>query len=210
MQRIAIATPWVDAGEDIAELARRHAKPHLKPGDTLFVSEKVVVISLGRAIPADELRPGPLARLLSRSVRATPIAGLNVPEKMQLVVRNAGGPRVLLAAAAAAITRPLGVRGAFYRIVGEWCQNIDGMAPPYDHMVIPPLSEGEATAECERIRGVVGAPTAIVDINDRGGTIRALSPGMDRDWILAALSDNPLGQGSRGTPLGLLRPSAKL
>lgn len=49
---------------------------------------------------------------------------------------------------------------------------------------------------------------AIVDINDRGGSVRAVSTGgPPAADILLALSDNPMGQGECGTPFVLLRPS---
>jgi hypothetical protein len=47
---------------------------------------------------------------------------------------------------------------------------------------------------------------AIVDVNDIGGSwVLGASNGIERNWVEAALKDNPLGQGTECTPMGLLR-----
>ena len=56
------------------------------------------------------------ARLLSRFVSRTPVGvGLGHPATMQLAIDEVGLPRILLASVAAAVTRPFGMRGVFYR-----------------------------------------------------------------------------------------------
>jgi hypothetical protein len=43
---------------------------------------------------------------------------------------------------------------------------------------------------------------AIVDINDRGGSVRAVAgPAMSKRRLAAVLADNPLGQRDQGTPI---------
>ena len=75
--------------------------------------------------------------MLSRYVSHMPTGiGLAHPTTMQLAIDEAGAPRILLAAAAAAVTKPLGMRGVFYRIAGNGVNAIDGPSslnlPPYD------------------------------------------------------------------------------
>ena len=45
--------------------------------------------------------------------------GLSIPEKVQLVLQRQGRLRVLAAAASAGVLRPLGHRGASYRLCGK-------------------------------------------------------------------------------------------
>ncbi len=46
---------------------------------------------------------------------------------------------------------------------------------------------------------------AIVDINDRGGRIRAVSPGgLPAADLLRALRDNPMGHCDQSTPIGMV------
>ena len=49
---------------------------------------------------------------------------------------------------------------------------------------------------------------SIVDLNDFGGSIRAVSPrSLSAETLAAILSDNPLGQHRRSTPFVLVRPA---
>jgi hypothetical protein len=205
-ERIAIGTHWVATGEDIGEVAERYIAAERRPGDCLLVSEKVVSVSLGKTIPAAGLRPGPLARRLSRSVTPGPVPGLlDVPEKMQYVINTAGRPRVIVGAAAHAIARRFGIEGTFYRVVGEWCRAIDGMTPPYEDLVIPPLGAHVAQQVASELRARLEMPVGILDLHDRGGTIPAVAGDIDPELLLRALADNPLGQRTQATPIGLLR-----
>jgi hypothetical protein len=46
----------------------------------------------------------------------------------------------------------------------------------------------------------------VVDINDRGGSVRATSPrAVDAATLRAVLADNPLGQRLTSTPVALVR-----
>ncbi|RIQ11146.1 hypothetical protein [Jiangella rhizosphaerae] len=204
--RHAVRTRWLTPDDDLRAVLRE-ALPRLEPDDTVVLSEKAIVFLTGRAVPIEELRPGRLARLLARSVRPRPGSrGLSVPEKMQYVVRTTGGPRILAAALAGALTRPLGLRGVFYRVAGPVARDIDGGRPPYEHLVLPPLAAAEAAALCRELEAFLGAGVAIVDLNDYGGSIRAVSPrSLPADVLFAALAGNPLGQRTAGTPFGIVR-----
>jgi len=49
---------------------------------------------------------------------------------------------------------------------------------------------------------------SIVDLNDFGGSIRAVSPrSLSAETLAAVLSDNPLGQHRTSTPFVLVRPA---
>lgn len=117
--RIVVQTRWLTPHDELAEVLQTSVQGVALPGDTVVVSEKVAVLLTGRGVPIASVRPGVLARLLATRVRPRPGSrGLSVPEKMQYVLERSGRTRLLLAAAASAVTRPLGVHGLFYRIAG--------------------------------------------------------------------------------------------
>ncbi len=206
-ERILVRTPWLFPGDDLGDAVQEAIADLCRWTDTVFLAEKVAVLLTGRSVPAASIRPRRVARLLARYVRPYGDSmGLSIPAKMQYVVERTGRGRMVAAAAASAITRPLGVRGTFYRFAGPLARDIDGMRPPYTDTLLPPLSPPVAARLCEHLAGRVGAAMAIVDINDRGGTVRARSQGaLSAAEIRAALRDNPLGHCDQATPLGLLR-----
>lgn len=207
-ERVIVHTHWFQRDEDLAATLRRYLGPWLRPGDHVIISETAVIATRGRMIPAADVRPGRLATLLARHVRPTGWGqGLSVPAKMQVAIEETGRLRILAAAAAAALTRPLGLRGVFYYIAGTGARSLDGMreGSPYEGYVIPPLRLHEARAIARELAEAVGTPVHIVDINDNGGTIRASSHPFPCRLLLAILRDNPLGQGNRCSPIGLIR-----
>jgi F420-0:gamma-glutamyl ligase len=186
----------------------------LEPGDVVAMSEKVVAITQGRSFPMSEIAVTPLARLLSRFVSRVPIGiGLGRPQTMQLALEEAGASRILLAAACAAVTRPLGIRGVFYRVAGSRVSAIDGPTaytlPPYNtHASKAPRDPDGVAARMrralsERAGGDVGV--AVVDTNDLAADVLGSSPGVDRAAVAEVLADNPMGQTDEQTPFCILR-----
>ena len=210
-KRIPIRTRVVMPGDDLDAFVTEYAGGVVQPGDTLFVTEKIVAITQGRSYTLDEIEPRPLARLLSKYVVKTPYGiGLGMPETMEMALRECGTPRILFAAAVSAVTKLFGRRGDFYRIAGDKARAIDGPTdgtiPPYDRAVV--LGPTEPDAVAERLKALLGTPgaVAVVDINDIGGNI--LGSTLDRAGeaqLVRILSDNPLGQGRQSTPMGIIR-----
>ena len=186
----------------------------LRDGDVLLVSEKALAITQGRSLPVSEVKVTPLARLLSRFVSRVPTGiGIGHPATMQLAIEEAGAPRILLAAAAAAVTRPLRMRGVFYRVAGAGVNAIDGPShlnlPPYDRYAIkgPEDAGGAAAGLARALSAEFGCrvDVAVVDANDLTASVLGASDNIDEAAVLAALADNPLGQTDEATPFGLLR-----
>lgn len=204
--RAVVSTPWLQPPDDLLDSLLQFLPP-LKCGDTVIISEKVAVLLSDNAVPLASMRPGALARRLARSVRPRDGSrGLSVPEKMQYVISKVGRRRLILAAAVAACTRPVGRRGDFYRVAGTLARDLDGGRPPYEHLLLPPLEENFAAWLCLRLEGRLGVGVAIVDLNDFGGSIRATSSAsLPPDVLLRALADNPLRQRLTGTPFGVVR-----
>ena len=218
--RAPLRSPVIRAGDRLedaldavlSDLAARGESLH--PGDLLAVSEKVVAISQGRSHPVSEVRVSMLARLLSRFVRGTATGiGLGIPATMQLAIEEVGAPRILFATAAAAVTRPLGIRGVFYKVAGSRVSSIDGPTPhtlpPYNtHAKRPPLDPGGvaarlATVLSKRAGGTVDV--AVIDSNDVDASVLGASAGVDAELLLSLLRDNPLGQEGQQTPFLLVR-----
>jgi asparagine synthase (glutamine-hydrolysing) len=180
----------------------------LRDGDVLAVSEKAVAICQGRSYPVGEIRPRLLARVLSPFVGRTASGiGLGIPATMELAIREAGAGRILAATAASAVTRPLGVKGVFYRVAGPAVRAIDGPTqgtiPPYDgHAKMGP-DDPEGVADA--LARTLGVGVAIIDANDIGVNVLGTSPGTRADVVASLLRDNPLGQSSEQTPVALLR-----
>jgi len=208
-RRILLRTPWLTAADDLgAVLAGALAGYPARPGDVVAVAEKIAVVTSGRAVDARALHAGPLARLLARAVRPVgDSCGLSLPRKMQFVLDQVGRPRVLAAALAAAVTRPLGHRGTFYRLLGSTARDLDGLRGAYLDELLPPLRPGEAQLLAHHLAARLGRVVAVVDVNDRGGSVRAVSSGgPDAPTLLALLCDNPHGDCGQSTPVVLLRP----
>jgi hypothetical protein len=155
------------------------------------------------------VQPGRLARVLAGCVRPrTDSRGLSMPEKMEYVVRAIGCARVIAAAVAGAMTRPLGVRGAFYLLAGSVARDIDGGRPPYEGLLFPPLDPAAAHEICEDLERALGVGVSIVDLNDFGGSIRAVSPrSLPAPTLAAVLADNPMRQRCTSTPFLIVRPA---
>jgi F420-0:gamma-glutamyl ligase len=207
--RIPVRTHIVTEADDIVEVVARYAGPQLQPGDIVVVSEKVVAITQGRAIPIERIRVGTLAKLLWPRVRQVPYGiGLRSPYSMQCAIDECGRLRILLAAIVGAIGKLLGRSGDFYRVAGSQAAMIDAAGTAgidqFKGSVIkgPRDPDGVARRIAERLN--VGA--AVVDVNDIGGSWAVgASPGLDRSLVEAAMKDNPLGQSAEQTPVGIIR-----
>jgi hypothetical protein len=157
-------------------------------------------------VPLELIKPGPLARLLSRFVGT--IGPLHSPEGMQGAIMEAGRARVLAGAAAGALGKLVRRRGWFYRVAGPGAAMIDDVAaamPPHDHhIVFGPREPRQLATELARR---LGCGVAIVDANHlTGAWVVGASPGVDAAWVEAALSDNPAGNEDERTPIVILRP----
>ena len=207
--RIPVKTHLITKEDDMADVVVRYPKPLMREGDILFISEKAVACTQSRAIPMEDIKPRKLAVTLSRYVTKTPAGiGLGIPETMEMALQECGTPRILFAAFCSVIGKILGKKGWFYIVAGPKARGIDGPTegtiPPYDHYVV--LTPADPMGTAKRLAQALGHPVVIVDINDLGANILGFSEKQPTlDWLARALGDNPLGQGSESTPMGILR-----
>ena len=207
--RIPVKTHLITKQDEMSAVVLQYAKSQLQPGDILFISEKAVACTQSRAIPMEDIKPRKLAVTLSRHVTKPPAGiGLGIPETMEMALQECGVLRILFAAFCSVIGKILGKKGWFYIVAGPKARGIDGPTegtiPPYDHYVV--LTPADPMGTSKKLAQVLGHPVAIVDINDLGANILGFSekePSMD--WLAKALGDNPLGQSSESTPMGILR-----
>ena len=210
-ERIPIKTHVVMRDDVLLDVVQKYAGALVQDGDVLFVTEKIVGITQGRAFPLEEIQPRKLAVTLSKYVTKTSHGiGLGIPETMEMALRECGTPRILFAAAVAAVTKAIGRRGDFYRIAGPKARAIDGPTkntiPPYDSQVVlgPDRPDGVAAD----IKAALGKrlDVLVVDINDFGGNILGSTAGRAVDSLMVrVLADNPLGQDRQSTPMGIIR-----
>jgi F420-0:gamma-glutamyl ligase-like protein len=210
-ERIPIKTHVVMRDDVLLEVVEKYAGGLVRDGDVLFVTEKIVGITQGRAFPLEDIAPRKLAVTLSKYVTKTSHGiGLGIPETMEMALRECGTIRILFAAAVSAVTKLFGRKGDFYRIAGDKARAIDGPTsgtiPPYNKAVV--LGPERPREVARHLKEMLGgsAEVAVVDINDLGGNIlgSTLDKAGDRR-LVAILKDNPLGQGHQSTPLGVVR-----
>ena len=208
-QRIPVKTHLITKADDMNDVVLQYARDKMQDGDILFISEKAVACTQNRAIPMEDIKPRKLAVTLSRYVTKTPAGiGLGIPETMEMALRECGTLRILFAAFCSVIGKLLGRRGWFYIVAGPKARGIDGPTegtiPPYDHYVV--LVPDDPMGTSRQLAKTLGHPVAIVDINDLGANILGFSekdPSLDQ--LAKILGDNPLGQSSESTPMGIIR-----
>ncbi len=208
-ERYPIKTHVITDADDICDVCEKYAKDVMEEGDILFISEKCVACTQKRAIPMDEIKPRPLAKLLCKFVYKSPYGiGLSIPQTMEMALQECGTMKILFAAFCSACGKLVGKRGIFYNIVGKKAKSIDGPCdctiPPYNRCVV--LGPVEPDKVARQIKERIGFDTIIVDINDLDGDILGISDdSISRELYAKVLKDNPLGQSRQQTPMGIIR-----
>ena len=210
-ERLPIRTHLITAEDDILDVAEKYGSPVLtQPGDMLFITEKIVACTQGRAIPLKDIKPRKLAYWLSDKVTKTPHGiGLGMPETMEYALRECGVLRILFAAFVAVIGKKLfHKKGWFYKVAGYRARSIDGPChntiPPYNQCVV--LGPLEPDKVARQIKERIGYDVIISDINDLEGQILgASSKEINKKLYARILKDNPLGQDCQQTPMGIIR-----
>ena len=132
--RHAIKTKFVEIGDDYLELVRQFVLPVYQPGDILSMSEKIIALCQGRVIYEEDVKPGALAKFLSKFVHQTSAGpGAGNVFKMQFAIQLNGPVKVIWAAICAGVGKIFGKKGVFYDIVTETVfANAGSGTPGYD------------------------------------------------------------------------------
>ncbi|HQU07692.1 MAG: hypothetical protein B7X04_01790 [Parcubacteria group bacterium 21-54-25] len=216
--RLPVRTRRISEHDDLMALLKEYVAPHVEPGDYIFVSEKIVALTQRRLVRIADVQTSALARFLSKRVHNHVGTekfkgyGHGTAPAMQLLIDEAGVPRVLFAAAVAALTRSLGIKGAFYFLVGKRAKSVDCPMSfdiePYTHYAkLPPL---DSPGVARKIRAAFGAEAAIVDANYIGAfTLGKSTRRITEAFVRAVLKDNPAGQADEMTPFFIIRKEEK-
>lgn len=207
--RIPVKTHVVMKEDDLFQVLDKYTKEIRQPGDIIFVSEKVVAITQGRAFPISEIKPSWFAKFLVKFVYKSPYGiGLGSPYTMQLAIKDVGIPRLLLGCAAALVTKPFGVRGVFYKVCGPRAYAIDGPCdctiPPYNRYAKMAPKNPDKVAR--QLKEQLGHEVIVLDANDLNVDILGKSSkNLDVKLLKALFKDNPLGQSAQQTPVAIVR-----
>lgn len=211
--RLPVKTRLITVEDDLVQLLEEYVRPHLEAGDLLFVSEKIVCICQGRIIHRDAVQTGWLARFLASKVRNyvdTPQfrgLGHGTAPAMQLLIEEAGYPRVLFAAAVSALTRNF-LPGAFYYLVGKQAKSIDcPMSWTIEEFKdYAKKAPADPNGVARKIKEKFGVETVIIDANYRGAfSLGKSSSAISEKFVQELLRDNPAGQDSEMTPFLIIR-----
>lgn len=207
--RLPIKTHIITKDDDIAAVVKKYCRPHLRKNDFLFISERVVAIAQGRAFPIKDIKPSFFAKFLAKFVYKSPYGiGLGSPWTMELAIREAGVLRIIIGALAGAITKPFGVKGVFYKVVGKNINAIDGPCsytlPPYNKYAKLAPANPEKTAKS--LKSEINNDVVIIDANDLGVVVLGKSSkDISALFCENVFKDNPLGQSLEQTPLCIVR-----
>lgn len=208
-ERWPVGTHIITDQDDIVSVVEKYTLPHLKTGDLIFISEKIVAISQGRAFHIKDIHPSWWAKFLVRFIHKSPYGiGLGSPWTMELAIREAGLLRLLFAAGLSAITKIFGIKGVFYKAVGKNINAIDGPCdytlPPYNKYA--KLGPDKPNKVAKEIKEKIGHQTIIIDANDLGVNILGKSSAeISDEFCKSVFKDNPLGQSSEQTPICIVR-----
>ena len=210
-ERFAVQTHFVKRGESYIDLISKYVSPIAKPGDILSISEKVISMCQNNVVEKSDVKVGFWARTLSRFASSNNRGvAMDEPYKLQLAIKLAGLPRILVASFCSAVTKLFGKKGVFYKIAGHGIDGIDGFYlgssfPEYHNIAL--LNPIDPNGVCREIEEKTGTHCVLVDANDFSIEIFGRSPSLrlsDED-VLVILKDNPAGQSDELTPLILLR-----
>lgn len=208
--RHAIKTRFIKQGESYVDVFREYVLPIYEEGDIVSSSEKIIALCQNRIVKREDIKIGFWAKFLSKFA-SHPDTGVGVGEtiKMQYAINTVGLLRVLWASFASAVTKLFGVKGVFYKIVGQEVSGLDGF---YDHVwkeygdIGIKIPENSSKV-CDEIKSALGISCMIVDANDLGQEILGHSSdiSLSEEELLGLIKDNPSGQGKELTPLILIR-----
>lgn len=208
--RHAIKTRFIQPNEDYLDIVKEYVTSIYEEGDIISISEKIISLCQNRIIKREDIKIGFWARFLSRFA-SHPNTGIGVGEsiKMQYAINKVGLAKVLLASVLSAITKLVGIRGVFYKIVGQEVSGLDGF---YGHVWKEYENIGlelpvNSSLVCNEIKEKLGISAMIVDTNDLGQEILGKSSDieLDENVLKEIIRDNPAGQGKQQTPIILIR-----
>lgn len=213
--RHAIKTEFVKPGDNYLKIFQKYVVPIYEKGDIIASSEKIIALCQNRVVKREEIKIGFWARFLSKFACQKNRGGYGVGMaiNMQYAINRVGLAKVLWASIASGLTKLFGIKGVFYKIVGQEVAGLDGF---YDgaweaYRDIGIEIPETPNAVCNEIKEKLGISCMIVDANDFGQEILGKSNDilLTENSLKALIKDNPAGQGQQQTPLILIRKKEK-
>lgn len=213
VHRYPFKTQLIMEGDDLEKIVSNAVLRFLPEfeGKKVFVgiTEKAVASWQGRGFPIKDIKPSRLANFLVRFVHKSDYGiGLGSPETMEIAIKEAGIPRIILAAFIAAVTKPLGMKGMFYRVAGKKVRSIDGPVsyalPPFNEYAVLGAKHPDKVAK--QLSKNLQNPVYIMDSNDIGANIigsHDISE-EDKQIIIEAYQDNFWGNTDEQTPVAIV------
>ena len=178
------------------------------------LGSKVTAVLQNRVIRENNIHPSLLCQIATRFGTKTE-HGVGVaghPKKIQVAIDEVGLIRILFALGVSGLEKTvlkLGLihkrLGLFFVIAGDQVKGIDGLSHDdgYEHHVLRYPNNERFLSD---LLGTIEYPVSLVDINDIGGTVSAITPNcpLTRDEIFTALRDNPFGQHKERTPIAVI------
>jgi len=208
--RHAIKTKFITNEDNYINIVNEYVSRIYEEGDIVSISEKVVSLCQNRIIKREELKIGFWAKFLSKFA-SHPSTGIGVGEsiKMQYAINKVGTLKVIFASFVSGITKLMGIKGMFYKIVGQEVSGLDGF---YGHIWKEYEDIGIELPEnpnkvCNEIKNELGISCMILDSNDLGQEILGKSDDIILNYqeLKELIKDNPAGQGKEQTPMILIR-----
>lgn len=209
--RYPVRTHFIESSDNLHDLVGKYILPAVQKSDIVVFCQKIVSILQKRLVKREEIKVGTWAKFLAKFVRKTP-CGFSVgnPLKMQLAIELAGLPRILLAAALAALAKIFKIYGVFYRVAGHQISQIDGFYGEIfsQYADVGILGPRDCSKFCQELRLKYGFSFAVADVNDLGGNILGRSEDLKgkEKLLLQILKDNPATQANFQTPIIIIRP----
>ena len=202
MLRTELVTPETKLDDYINRYVGAFAKTMSKEVGSkkwqLYISEKIIATMQGRSYFLWDVDARWSARVLSRFVHRTPAGiGLGNPATMELALREAGTPRILLATVASAAGKAVGKRGVFYNVAGANVRAIDGPTSysAYPANVSAKLPPKDPDNVAEHIT---------VLIRENAKIAKTLRDNFEGALLASKFADNPFGQARQLTPMAIV------
>ena len=210
-QRHAVKIRFVTTKDNYIDILKEYVSDIYEEGDIISISEKIISICQNKVIKREDIKIGWWAKFLSSFAchKNRGGYGVGMTINMQYAIDKVGLPRVLFASIIGGLTKLIGIKGVFYKIVGQEVSGLDGF---YDGAWQEYRDIGIEIPEnsnlvCNEIKNKLGMSTMIVYSNDFGQVILGKSKDIElSDKVLReVIRDNPAGQGQQKTPIILIR-----
>lgn len=209
--RHAIKTRFVNQGDSYIDLFKEYVSPIYEYGDIVSSSEKIIALCQNRVVKREDIKIGFWAKFLSKFAchKNRGGYGVGMTINMQYAINKVGLGKVLFASIIGGLTKLVGIKGMFYKIVGQEVAGLDGF---YDgawdeYKDIGIEIPDNPDRVCNEIKDKLGISMMIVDSNDFGREILGKSYDIDLpdSYLKELIRDNPAGQGKQQTPIILIR-----